>query len=303
LSDLSGFMFGQVNNRAWHQPLRFRVAIPQETYFQARIRSTSTEAGARLVVRVDGKVAAELLLDAGAKNVAVRVPLSIGEHDVVLENMGDDWLELDSIEIGQFVAPVRALTLRDSDAGVALSWLQSRDYAWNTLDTPREPLLFSYRIDEMPTGKYTVEIWDPLSGAVIGSVNSSVGSSGVLTVDLVPMSEELALRIARQPGIETPTPTPTAFTIVTNTPVLTESATATFTPTATPSATSTRTPTEATTEEPTEAVTEEATEAATEEATEAATEEATDEAVQSPAPSATATPSATSTPTPTPTPS
>jgi hypothetical protein len=300
LSELSGFMFGQVNNRAWHQPLRFHVAIPQETYFQARVRSTSTEAGARLVVRVDGKVAAELLLDAGAKNVAVRVPLGIGEHDIALENMGDDWLELDSIEIGQFIAPVRMLTLRDSDAGVALSWLQSREYAWDTLDAPRESLLFTYRIDEMPTGKYTVEIWDPLSGAVIGSVNSSVGGSGILTVDLVPMSEELALRIQRQPAIETPSPTPTSFTIVTNTPVLTESVTATFTPTSTPSSTATRAP--SATVAATTVATEEATSAATEEPTEESTESATDEAVATAVPVNSATPTATHTPTSTPTP-
>jgi hypothetical protein len=222
--------------------------------------------------------------------------------------MGDDWLELDSLEIGQFVAPVRMLTLRDSDAGVALSWLQNRDFTWDDGNgEEREPLLFSYRIDEMPAGRYTVEIWDPLSGAVIGSVVSTVGTSGTLRVDLVPMSEELALRIQRQPGIETPTPTPTAFTIVTNTPVLTESATATLTPSATLTSTATLTPTitpsvvePTATETPTVAVQEPtATETPTAEVTEP-TEATTDEPLPSATPSRT--PSATFTPTPTSTP-
>ena len=53
--------------------------------------------------RVDGKTAAELVLDPGAKDVALRVPLSVGEHEITLENLGDDWLELDYLEIGQFV--------------------------------------------------------------------------------------------------------------------------------------------------------------------------------------------------------
>ena len=96
--------------------------------------------------------------------------------------------------------------------------------------TPRTPLLFTYRIDQMPPGKYTVEIWDPLSGAVIGSELTSVGEDGVLTVDLVPMSDELAIRVGapdwtkmpHRPADADATP-PTAFAIATNTPVPTAS--------------------------------------------------------------------------------
>ncbi len=245
VSDVSAFLFGQVYSAARHQAQDYHVTISTPTYFEASIRSTSTRAGARLAVSVDGTTAAELVLDPGAKDVALRVPLSIGEHDIRLENVGDDWLELDSLEIGRLVAPVRALTLRDSTAGVALSWLQNRDYTWDHMATPRTTLLFSYRIEQMPAGAYTVEIWDPLTGAVIGSELTSVGDDGVLRVDLVPMSAELAIRAVRQTAEATPTP----FLIATNTlaptatPIPTDTATATVTPSDTPTDTNTPSPT------------------------------------------------------------
>ena len=255
VSAVPSFLYGVVANHNLHRTQKYHVAISQATTFEARIRLTSTQAGARLVISIDGKTAAELVLDPGAKNVGLRVPLSVGEHDITLENLGEDWLELDALEIAQFVSPVRVLTLRDAEAGVALSWLQNRDYTWDRLDNPRTKLLFTYRIDQMPLGAYTVEIWDPLSGNVIGSEVTRVGSDGVLSVDLVPMDTELALRVVRQPDLGTeeadPTPTPTKtssptlapsamatqFTLVTNTPAPTVTAVDTVMPSATSTAT------------------------------------------------------------------
>ena len=271
MSVVPSFLYGVVANHNLHRTQKYHVAISHETTFEARIRATSLQAGARLVIDVDGHKAAELVLDSGSKNVGVRVPLTVGEHDITLENLGDDWLELDYLEIAQFTSPVRMLTLRDSGAGVALSWLQHRDYSWDGLDTSRAKLLFTYRIDQMPVGSYSVEIWDPLSGGVIGSEVTRVGANGVLSVDLVPMDAELALRIVRQPELETeevqptliptriaspssyPSAVTTQFTIMTNTPVPTATAvitlkpnstnivteTVTFKPTALPSETST----------------------------------------------------------------
>ncbi len=247
---VSSYLYGQLYNNAWHQTQQYRVAISHPTYFEARVRSTSTQAGARLVIQVDGETAAELVLDTNAKDVALRVPLTVGEHTVTLENQGDDWLQLEALELGAFSAPVRVLTLRDVDSGVALSWLQYRSYTWDRLDEPRPPLLFRYRLDGMPVGRYAVELWSPLTGAVIGQDLTTVGADGTLSIDLVPMSDELALRAVRQtdalrtatslPSPTTiPSLTPTTFSIQTNTPLPTP--TPTDTPTPTPTSTDTLT--------------------------------------------------------------
>jgi hypothetical protein len=325
-----------VYNHNLHRQQKYHVAISHPTTFEARVRGTSLQAGARLVITVDGREAAEMVLDSGSKNIAVRVPLSVGEHDITLENLGDDWLELDTLEIAQFISPVRVLSLRDSGAGVALAWLQNRDYTWDRLDNPRKKLLFTYRIDQMTAGKYTVEIWDPLSGDVIGSEVTSVGEDGVLSIDLVPMDSELALRIVPQPEAGTeeanpPTPemtetllptatatltptltltptklptftprfTATLFTIATNTPVPTATPTDTFTASATltPSNTETSTNTATPTRTPSPSATATVTDTATKTPRPSATATKTATHIPSVTGSATLTPSLTSNPT------
>jgi hypothetical protein len=157
------------------------------------------------------------------------VPLSAGEHTITVDNLGDDWLELEYIEVGQLVAPARVLTLRDAQAGIALAWLQHRDYTWEKVaeDVAREPILFEYRLGGMPAGRYVAEIWDPLSGAVLGEELLRVGEDGLLRFTLVPMNSQLALRAVRQPDAPTPAPTET----VTETPFASETLPPTLTPT------------------------------------------------------------------------
>lgn len=253
-------LYGQLYNQRWSGAQHYHLAVPHDTTFEARVRGTSTQAGARLVVSVDGNIAAELVLSAGAKDVALRVPLSVGEHDITLENQGDDWLDLDYLEIGQLVTPVRLLTLRDTQAGVALAWLQNRDYTWDRLAVAREPLLFTYRVEQMPRGRYSVEIWDPLTGGVVGSELVRVGADGVLSVELVPLTAELALRITRQ--VETLPPTPTPLALATNTPAPTLAEP--LTPTQTPALAAADTLTEEPSALPSAVVTEAAAPAATE---------------------------------------
>jgi hypothetical protein len=136
------------------------------------------------------------------------VPLAAGSHEITLDNVGDDWLEVDYLEIGQLLAPARALTLRDSAAGVALAWLQHRDYTWDRVaaGVERQPVLLRYQLDQMPPGLYSTEIWNPLTGAVLGENLVRVREDGILSVELLPLNDMLALRIFRQN--ETPTPTP-----------------------------------------------------------------------------------------------
>jgi hypothetical protein len=113
------------------------------------------------------------------------------------------------------------LTLRDTTAGIALAWLQHRDYTWEKVaaGVERQAVLFRYQLDQMPPGRYNVEIWNPLTGAVLGEELVRVGENGMLSVELLPMDSQLALRIFRQADPATATPAPTdAPATVTATP-------------------------------------------------------------------------------------
>jgi hypothetical protein len=174
------------------------------------------------------------------------VPLTAGERRVTLDNTGEDWLELDWLEVARLAAPARVLTLQDSKAGVALAWLQHRDYTWDKAATSPQPIQGQYRLDNMPSGRYRAELWEPLSGAVLGEEIVNVNADGVLRLDLLPLDKMLALRLFRvsesapaSPTLATSTPlqtliptwiptpaltsTPFALSVVTNTPRATKS--------------------------------------------------------------------------------
>ncbi len=137
---------------------------------------------------------------------------------------------------------------------MALSWLQYRSYTWDRLDEPRPPLLFRYRLDGMPVGRYAVEFWSPLTGAVIGQELTTVGDDGTLqrrsgaderrtgaargasdrrTADRNADAIIHADPVADAFAIETNTPLPTATPTDTETPTPTSTDTATFTATPT----------------------------------------------------------------------
>lgn len=214
---IPSYLYGQVYDTGLNQPQQYRVVTPVSTYFEVGVRAVSSQAGARLMVAVNDQVRAEFALRAGTTGAAVRVPLPVGEHVVTLNNSGEDWLEMDYIEVGQLIAPARVLSLRDREAGVALAWLQHRDYTWERVSAaeppePTEPVIFRYRLDDMPPGRYLAEIWDPLGGAVLGEEVLTVGDDRVFLFDLLPMTRQLALRAFRlpdEPALATPTPAAT----------------------------------------------------------------------------------------------
>ena len=237
IETVPSFLYGQVFNTQFSQAQRYRVALPIDTYLEIGIESVSTQADARLVVMVDDVLATELVLRAGNRDVAVRVPLLAGEHSIVIDNLGEDWLELAYIEVGDLIAPARVLTLRDADTGVALAWVQHRGYTWDNVreGSEREPLQFRYRLDGLPPGRYVAELWDPLRGGVVGEEILRVADDGILAFDLLPIDRQLAIRAIRQPEPEQAAPGAATPATPTTTPAIT--------PVASPANTSTPVPT------------------------------------------------------------
>ena len=233
----TGYLYGRTYNVQFAQPQTYRVTVPVDTYLEIGVRLVSDQAVARLSVTVDSGAPVEMLLAPSTRGTALRVPLTAGEHLVTLDNTGEDWLELDYLEVEQIGAPARVLTLRDTSVGVALSWLQHHDYTWEKVaaGVVPAPLSFVYQLDEMPPGRYLAELWNPLTGAVLGEEVLRVGDDGVLRFELLPLSQQLAVRVFRQPDAPTPTAIPTRTPSVTDTPEPTE----TTAPTATPEATAT----------------------------------------------------------------
>ena len=211
ITGLTGYLYGRTYNAEFAQPQTYHITVPVDTYLEVGVRLVSDQAAARLSVTVDSGAPVEMQLAPSLRGTALRVPLAAGEHVVTLDNTGEDWLELDYIRVEQIGAPARVLTLRDTSAGVALSWLQHRDYTWDKVAagvTP-EPLTFVYQLDRMLPGRYLAELWNPLTGAVLGEEILRVRDDGVLRFELLPLTQQLAIRVFRQPEAPTPTAAPT----------------------------------------------------------------------------------------------
>lgn len=297
VTSLPAYLYGQRNAERSH-PETFVITPPIDTELSIHVQSVSAAAPAALVITVDGAEAARVDFSPGSQDILVTLPLSAGEHVVVLDNLGEDWLELGYLEVAHYRAPARVLALADRTRGYTLAWVQHRRDSWefNKEGASIEPLSLDLVVPEMPAGQYRVIFWDAITGNVQGdtlvTLNGETGGS--LQVSLPPVSSPVALRIARVAGPElvaTPAETP----IATRTPQVTLTPTSTATPSDTPTATPTNTPTP--TDTPTATATATATNTPTNTATPTTTPTPTATATVTPTATATRTPSPTRTPT------
>ncbi|MBI5961426.1 MAG: DUF5060 domain-containing protein [Chloroflexi bacterium] len=264
MRQMSAYLYGQFNPER-SRPQTFVIAPPVDTELRILVQSVSSTAPAVLQIIVDGAEAARVDFSADSVDTLITLPISAGEHTLVLDNLGQDWLQLGYIELAEYRAPLRALALADRELGIAVAWVDHREYTWHSVTSGVIPdsLTFSLRLPEMPVGRYRVTFWDTATGNVIGEENITLDelSEGVLQIDLLPITAQLAVRAFRVAGPEvmpasaftdfatrtpevtlTATPTDTAVPVMTDTPTATETVTQTATVTRTPSPTRTRTP-------------------------------------------------------------
>jgi len=318
--ELSSYLYG-TRNAGWSRPQTFIITPPVDTELSVHVQKVSAIAPAVLSLTIDGEEVARVDFSAGSEDILVTVPITAGEHSVVLDNLGEDWLELGFIEVRHYRSPVRVLALADRDRGDALAWVQPRDYTWNRIakDLKPKPLGFELAFPGMPPGQYRVTFWDAVTGSVLGEegIVLSGDDGGALTVSLPPVASPLAIRVLRIAGPEIEaTPEATEFATrtpaVTLTPTATETATPTSTLTPTDTATATATSTKTLTPTPTKTPTNTPTATYTATATDTPTATPTDTATNTFTPTATSTftrtprpsrtPTRTRTPTPTRTP-
>jgi hypothetical protein len=244
LSLASGFLYGTRFNAQLSRPQQYIVAPPVETTLRINIARSGDRGGARLIVLNDGVLAAELILPPNSPSVALSVPLRAGEQLITLDNLGDDYALIDSLELADYVPPLRSVALADRSGGILLSFFQHQAYTLQnrTALYQIEPIEATFSAQHMPAGMYRVEFWDVFSGDVVGIEDVFVNGTvdGTLRVVLPPISSALAvraIRYAERSDRRTPTPTFTATPRTTPT----ETPTATFTPSATPTLTATLT--------------------------------------------------------------
>ncbi len=130
VSSTSSYLYGVTYSTQLSQPQKYIITPPTDTTMTVNVRKVSDKAAAQLAVIIDGKLAAQMTLSPHSEPASLTVPISAGEHSVVLDNTGPDYLQLDSVDIAQYIAPLRTICLADRTAGIFLAILQHRDYTW-----------------------------------------------------------------------------------------------------------------------------------------------------------------------------
>jgi hypothetical protein len=200
ISQTTSYLYGTVYNKDSAQPQKYIITPPVDTTLTVSVSRVSERGGAALAITIDDKLAGQITLSPNSPPAQLTVPISAGEHTVVINNTGPDFLQISSLVIAQYTTPLRAVSLADRTQGIFLSWLQHRDYTWENVakNVNATPVMSTMRVDGMPLGQYRVEQWDPFTGNVLGSedvtVQSDSGDTGSLMVELLPISKMLAIR-------------------------------------------------------------------------------------------------------------
>ena len=200
---MSSYLYGQRFNTTNARAEVFVVNTPVNTTMSVRVRGVSPSASARLEITIDGTIALSIDLSPGTDATTFTIPLAAGAHEVTLNNTGDDWLQLESIEIADYRAPLRVFAIADKDVGTALVWIHHREYSWESIAgeqfiTPQQATLV---LTDMPVGEYRVEFWDTATGNVLGEDYILVEDRAVpMTIELLPIDSQLALRVLRIAG-------------------------------------------------------------------------------------------------------
>lgn len=202
-TQLSSYLYGSKFNAENRQPQTYLIFPPVDTTMRIGIQNVSTAAGAQLVVTMDGQVATQVDLAAGTQALTITLPLKAGQHTLILDNLGEDWLQIEYLEIEAYTSPMRAIALTDPAAGIALAWVHHRDYTWESVlagDTIM-PLLYELQLPGMDVGEYRVEYWDTTTGNVVGEERVLLTTEGdTLNLSLPLINTQLALRVFRIAG-------------------------------------------------------------------------------------------------------
>jgi hypothetical protein len=217
IAQQSGYIYGLVYNAQLSRPQRYVITPPVDTTLTVNVLRGSEQASARLAILIDGQTAGEITISPGTRNVSLTVPIKAGERQVVIDNLGDDFLQLDSIEIGAYILPLRTMALADRKTGLLLAALQHRQYTWqNVAQNLAIPVInATIGVTGMPSGEYLIEQWDPFTGNVVGqeTITLAANGDGMLTISLLPINSLLAvkaIRIAEQGNLPPVTPIPTS---------------------------------------------------------------------------------------------
>ncbi len=214
VEQLSRLQHGVRNHPKLHNPVTFQVDYPAPGRFIARVTKVSGYGGAGLRISLDGTVKLDKQFpDTDDNNREITefngeysITVPAGEHTIVVENHGADWVFMDyrlPAYARRTKPPVRLYALTATDAPAAtptvLLWARHDAFNWyrhsiGVTEWPVPPV--TAVVNGVPDGRYVTEFWDTLTGeARPGGVVAAEG--GGVRIPLPAFSKSIAAKLTR----------------------------------------------------------------------------------------------------------
>ena len=193
ISELPRHLHG-LSHRDGLQSAAFHVACSAPLTFSVKLSQVAKK-GARIVLTVDGTVAASREFPAGSSdaNVDAVIParIPIGKHVVGLSNTGKDWVALQEFTLDPFV-PVLGAVGKGSD-DFAVLWIFNRTASGE----PGDALEGTVAIPGLKAGDYRVIWWDTYAGKAIAVEHACAASGQSLRLKSPPIRRDVALCVLK----------------------------------------------------------------------------------------------------------
>ena len=190
-------------------PFRVRALFGGNAQVRAQIDAVSD--GARVALRVDGKVVVEKDIpnkdgksevNGEYPDLFIEAPVPPGEHMVELRNTGGDWAHICALHLSGVLPTVGhklnlgADSFAMTDGHTALVYLVDRRYAYprgRDIASP-QPCETTLTLGGLADGTYEVSWWDTAGGIPVGDVKAE-SHDGKLELATPPFKVDLAARV------------------------------------------------------------------------------------------------------------
>lgn len=201
IATFPAYLQGQAHRNMMPRPLTFQVSYAQPGAFKVAVGQVA-RAGAKLVVRVDGK-AVERDFPASDKDytpegdrAVAQAEVAAGAHTITVENTGSDWAVVRQFVFTNYAPSLAAPARVGKDYAVA--WVYHRDGVDLPANKEAEPVTGRVVLSGLKPGRYRATWWDTRGGKSIDASDLTVAKEKEnVALSTPPITRDVALYVMK----------------------------------------------------------------------------------------------------------
>ncbi|MEN0004751.1 MAG: DUF5060 domain-containing protein [Bacteroidota bacterium] len=194
---LGFFLYGAAWNTQYRNPPTFLLDLDEPQEFGVLTGGSSGQ-GPNITISIDGLI---VLSEAAETEQWYTVMVPAGQHEVLVDNTGTDWITISNYKITNLGFAIDAYVLSNEDGNELAGWLLNNQYnhqnaANNQLPTATAGATLT--VEGISDGNYYIYFRDCLSGGLLAEVEGQA-VEGLLTFTLPDIHWDLSFRAFSAP--------------------------------------------------------------------------------------------------------